>query len=78
MNTGSFSDWNGAMFDLGPIYPFVGWEMPMVIVLTIFWIGWHVIQIRGENRQHDAEARRLREGDNLMKAVQGERTIERM
>ena len=78
MNTGSFSDWNGAMFDLGPIYPFVGWEMPMVIVLAIFWIGWHVVQIRGENRQLEQEARRLREGDNLMKAVQGERTIERM
>ena len=78
MNTGSFSDWNGAMFDLGPIYPFVGWEMPMVIVLAIFWIGWHVVQIRGENRQLEQEARRLREGDNLLKAVQAERTIERM
>ena len=78
MNTGSFSDWNGAMFDLGPIYPFVGWEVPMVIALAIFWIAWHVVQIRGENRQLEKEARRLREGDNLMKAVQGERTIERM
>jgi len=78
MNTGSFSDWSGAMFDLGPLYPFVGWETEMVIVLTIFWIGWHVVQIRGEHRQREEEARRLREGDNLQRAMQAERTPERM
>jgi hypothetical protein len=78
MSTGSFSDWSGAMFDLGPLYPFVGWETAMVIVLVVFWVGWHVVQLRGENRQRAEEARKLREGDNLLKAVQGERTIERM
>lgn len=78
MNTGSFSDWSGAMFDLGPLYPFVGWETVMVILLVIFWIGWHVVQMRGENRQWEDEARRLREGDNLQKAMQAERTPERM
>lgn len=78
MNTGSFSDWSGAMLDLGPLYPFVGWETVMVILLAIFWIGWHVVQMRGENRQWEEEARRLREGDNLQKAMQAERTPERM
>ena len=78
MNTGSFSDWNGAMFDLGPLYPFVGWEKAMVVVLIVFWVGWHIIQIRGEHRQREEEARKLRVGDNLLKAVQGERNVERM
>jgi hypothetical protein len=78
MNTGSFSDWGGAMFDLGPLYPFVGWERAMVIALAVFWIVWHVLQIRAENRQLDQEARKLREGDNLQRAMQAERTPERM
>ena len=78
MNTGSFSDWSGSMLDLGPLYPFVGWETAMVVVLAIFWIGWHVVQIRGENRQLEREARKLREGDNLQKAVQAEHSPERM
>ena len=78
MDTGSFSDWNGAMFDLGPLYPFVGWETAMVIVLAIFWVGWHVAQMRAESRYLEDKARKLREGDNLQRAVQAERTIERM
>lgn len=69
MNTGSFSDWSGSMLDIGPLYPFVGWETAMVIVLAVFWIGWHIVQIRGENRQLEREARELRKGDNLYKAI---------
>ena len=69
MNTGSFSDWSGSMLDIGPLYPFVGWETAMVIVLAVFWIGWHIVQIRGENRQLEHEARELRKGDNLYKAI---------
>ena len=45
---------------------------------VVFWIGWHILQIRAENRELEEEARRLREGDNLQKAVQDEHTPERM
>lgn len=78
MNTGSFSDWSGAMFDLGPLYPFVGWETAMVIVLAVFWIVWHALQLRSENRKLERRASKLREGDNLQKAMQAERVPERM
>jgi predicted negative regulator of RcsB-dependent stress response len=78
MTTGNFSDWNGNMFDIGPIYPFVGWEVPMVILGIIFWIGWHYLQIRMENRTLDEQAAMLRQGGNLAKAVQAEHTLERM
>jgi len=77
MNTGNFENWDGNLMDIGPIYPFVGWELPMVIVAVIFWIGWHVLQIRAENRQHDEEAARLRQAGNLQKAVEAERVVER-
>ena len=76
--TGGFGDWSGNMTDIGPLYPFVGWEMLMVLLLLAFWIAWHVIQVRAETRQHEEEARALREGDNLLRVLQQEHTIERM
>jgi hypothetical protein len=72
MTTGSFTDWNGSMFDIGPIYPFVGWEVPMVIVCFIFWIGWHYLQMRMENRRLDEQARKLRQGSTLLQVLQAE------
>ena len=75
MTTGSFTDWNGSMFDIGPIYPFVGWEVPMVIVGFIFWIGWHYLQMRMENRRLEEEAHRLRQGNTLQKVLQMEDRI---
>ena len=76
--TGNFGDWNGNILDIGPIYPFVGWETLMVLLLIVFWIGWHVLQIRKEHRDYDAQARLLRQGDNLYRAVEAEHTLERM
>ena len=57
MTTGNFTDWSGNMLDLGPLYPFVGWEGVMVVIAFIAWIGWHILQIRAEKRQHDDQAR---------------------
>lgn len=77
-NTAPFNDWSGNMVDLGPLYPFVGSEVALVVVCAIFWIVWHILQIRMENKQLEEEARRLREGGNLQKALQEEHTPERM
>ena len=48
MTTGNFTDWSGNMLDLGPLYPFVGWEGLMVVLALIAWIGWHILQLRAE------------------------------
>jgi len=37
--------------DIGPIYPFAGLEVPLVIIGFILWIAWHVVTAREENRQ---------------------------
>ena len=78
MSTGNVTDWNGNIFDIGPIYPFVGWEVLMVVILVVFWIGWHIIQMRMENADDEAAARRLAEGNNLAKALEDEHIAERM
>ena len=76
--TGNFGNWDGDINAIGPIYPFVGWESLMVIVLIVFWIGWHIVQMRMENKLHDDDARVLRQGDNLQRAMRDEHTLERM
>jgi hypothetical protein len=77
MTTGNFTDWSGNMLDIGPLYPFVGWEGFMVLLAVIFWVGWHILQIRAENAQLEHEAALLRQGGNLKKAVETESPVER-
>ncbi len=38
--------------EIGPLYPFVGAEWFFVVVGVVLWIGWHVLQIRMENRDN--------------------------
>ena len=52
--------------------------MLMVLILLVLWIGWHIVQLRMENRQMDNEARALRQGNTLDQTLQAEHTIERM
>jgi hypothetical protein len=78
MNTGNIANWDGNMMDIGPLYPFVGWEVPMVIIAVVFWLGWHYLQIQMENRMLESEAQKLRQGDNLQKALASEHNPERM
>jgi len=77
MSTGNFTNWDGDLTQIGPIYPFVGSEVWMVIIAVIFWIVWHILQIRAENQQHDEEAANLRKPGNLQKAVEAEQPVER-
>jgi hypothetical protein len=77
MSTGNFANWDGDLTQIGPIYPFVGTEKWMVVIAVIFWIVWHILQIRAENKQHDEEAANLRKPGNLQKAVEAESPVER-
>ena len=49
MMTGSFTDWAGNIAEIGPIYPFVGTEMLLVVAGVVFWLAWHIFQLIGEN-----------------------------
>jgi hypothetical protein len=78
MPTGNVTNWDGNIVDIGPIYPFVGWEGFMVVLCLVFWIAWHIIQVRGENAQLNEEAQKLRQADTLKKALDSEHSPERM
>jgi hypothetical protein len=68
----TISNWDGNITDIGPIYPWVGLEVPMVIVAIIVWIGWHILQLRMENRRLQDQARALRQSGDLQKLLQSE------
>ena len=50
----------------GAIYPGVGSEGILVIILVVLWIGWHVISARQESEKLENLARR-RPGSNAWK-----------
>lgn len=55
MTTGTVTTWGGTITDIGPIYPFVGSEGFLVILLLVFWVAWHILQLRGEGQEHERD-----------------------
>lgn len=78
MSTGTFDSWTGNMLDIGPLYPFVGSEMLLVIVGLVFWIGWHFWQARMEAANYADDMETLKKGDNMAKALRGEKVLRSM
>ncbi|HAO24115.1 MULTISPECIES: hypothetical protein [unclassified Methylophaga] len=59
---------------IGAIYPFVGSEMLLTIAGVVFWIWWHIKQIRDENREL-AEAAAAHRSAGLDKVMEQHRGI---
>lgn len=59
MTTGNFENWAGNIADIGAAYPFVGTEFLLWILGMLFWIGWHVLQMRDESRQWEEDLRQF-------------------
>ena len=57
MSTNGYENWAVDLANVGAIYPFQGSEVVLVIIGFVFWIGWHIIQIKEENADfaHDIE-----------------------
>lgn len=51
MSAIGISNWAVDLKDVGAIYPFQGAEMPMVIAGFVFWVIWHIWQIRHESAE---------------------------
>ena len=51
MSTIGYESWAVDLAEVGAVYPFQGGEVLMVIVGVVIWIGWHVVQIKQENRE---------------------------
>ena len=73
MLTGQIENWTGSMLDIGPLYPFVGSEMLLWVIGMVLWIAWHVWQAKAENREYEEQMQKYTQGENLQKAMRGEK-----
>lgn len=48
MSTNGMTSWAVDLADIGAIYPFQGWEFAMFVAGVVFWLWWHVAQMRQE------------------------------
>jgi len=62
--TGQIESWAGNPLDIGPMYPFVGWELSMFVVCVTLCVAMTIWKIVHEQKQHAKEARMLRETGN--------------
>ena len=58
MSTNGMTNWAVDLKDVAAIYPFQGTEFLLFILGLVFWIGWHIIQMREEAEEvsHEMEA----------------------
>ena len=69
MTTGNFANWAGKILDIGPIYPFVGWEFTLFILALIFWLGWNVLQLRVESREFNEDVEKIGSPEAMKRAL---------
>jgi hypothetical protein len=69
MSTNGLESWAVDLKDVGAIYPFQGSEVLMVVIGIAFWIIWHVIQMRQEKAEIEADMAADRSGDETRKAI---------
>jgi hypothetical protein len=69
MSTGNVESWAGNIADIGAAYPFVGYETPLVITGVVFWLWWHVRQIRTENRELREEVEKFGNAGTMHKVL---------
>ena len=68
-STGPIESWNINPIDVGPIYPFVGWEPLMCLVCVAFCVLFMVWKFLTESAKYAQATKHLRESHELAKAL---------
>lgn len=68
MSTIGYKSWAVDLADVGPVYPFQGSEVLMVILGVIFWLAWHRIQFVREG-EHLEKARKMGDTEKITKVL---------
>ena len=64
------SSWGIDLQNAGAVYPFQGAEWLFVLLGVVFWIGFHVLQIRQERREWDHHMTATTEVDLTRAAIE--------
>jgi hypothetical protein len=63
------STWAVDLANIGPVYPWMGLEVIMVLVAIALWILWHIVQIRGENAEYAEDIKKYGGKESIKKAL---------
>lgn len=69
IRTGPVESWTAQPEGLGAIYPFLGWEGLMILMVAALWVGWTVWQLRSESEEYARTAQAVRETGELAAAL---------
>jgi hypothetical protein len=69
MSTNGMTTWAVDLKDVGAIYPFQGSEVLLTVLLLVFWVGWHILQLRNEGREIRHEMDADPRGEEARKAI---------
>jgi hypothetical protein len=61
MSTNGMTSWAVDLANVGAIYPFQGTEVLLVLLGVIFWLAFHIVQIRQENEELEGKDRSAEE-----------------
>ena len=70
MSTNGMTSWAVDLKDVAAIYPFQGTEYIAYFLGLVFWIGWHVMQMRGEAEEVNQEMEADESGDKARAAIE--------
>ena len=68
-STGPIENWNVNPTEVGPLYPFAGWESLMFAVCVAFCVLFMVWKFRTESADYDAKVKQLQAPGELAKAL---------
>lgn len=63
------TSWAGTITDIGPMYPFVGTEGILTVILLVVWIVWHIMQLRDETREHEKDRAEIVKNKDMVKRM---------
>lgn len=61
--------WAVDLAEIGAVYPWQGGEKIMVLVAVIAWLVWHVMQLRAEKREFEADVAKYATPDAIKKSL---------
>ncbi|MEO1995747.1 MAG: hypothetical protein ABGZ17_10780 [Planctomycetaceae bacterium] len=72
----TIESWTENPANIGPLYPFVGWEVPMGVACAAVCVGFLVWKFRSENAHYEDMVRRLKDAADSAQTETGNADID--
>ena len=61
--------WAVDLADVGAVYPWQGTEVIMVVVAVVFWLLWHVKQLKAEQKEFSEDLEKYGSTEKIKAAL---------